>query len=707
MTRPLHAALSLAVSLAFTVSAFGQTTVTLQNGSSYTGTTDAWISCCDAAGSTFGLNNDMELRSETSDSAVIRFAIFQSEGGPVPNGATINSAVLSLYKYDGPDAVFRASRLLKSWNETEVSWNNAVTSPGTVAWSVAGARGAGTDYTAGSTEQGSVTAASGCMTSPFPSSCWLNIDVTGSVGSFASGSASNFGWKIAQVSSSAEGSYKNFVSKDNTGFAALRPKLTVTYNTIPPATCNSGTSRPFDQEPVNGNPIAVPAGGATFQAEHFNCGGQNSGYHDNVAGNIWGIYRTSEDVDIITSASGFAVNNFETGEWLTYTINVAAPGNYDIGILASNHLQPSSTATFHVEIDNANAGTISVTTTPAWDSFDWFTKSGVWLPSGQHVLKLYADQQYANVDALRVVPSSDQGCSGPGLQLCIQFEAAPDTTFAGSTVTSQSTGGAITWWAQNKAGDSATDTARIALLSGGRDGSSAIRFRTLDNDRDVHGSGHWERSEIQMSSEDSAAIEGTDSWWADSLYLPLDSVLPSTTETQANLFQFHGTYGSAPNFSLSIINQTGNNPHKVFRAYTAGDSPSGGLDGMGTQYTYLIDGAHRRMGQCIFDDVQLGVWYDFVHHIRWSSSGTGSHEIWMRKEGGPVLKVLDQHNISTVYDGDEPYLKLGIYHDPVLGTSTSVVHDRLRRGSSADAVRMPDFPVNPSQPLTRCAGTTP
>jgi hypothetical protein len=57
----------------------------------------------------------------------LRFAIFQSEGGPVPNGATIISATLSLYKWNGPDMVVKASRLLKSWNESQVTWFHTAT----------------------------------------------------------------------------------------------------------------------------------------------------------------------------------------------------------------------------------------------------------------------------------------------------------------------------------------------------------------------------------------------------------------------------------------------------------------------------------------------------------------------------------------------------------------------------------------------------
>jgi hypothetical protein len=640
--------------------------------------------------------NDMEIRNETSDAMVLRFAIFQSEGGPVPNGVAITSATLSVYKYAGPDGQFKASRLLKSWNETQVTWNSRAQG---AAWSSAGAQAAGTqgsnaDYLASPDGQASIGA----------DAVWLNIDVTSGVQAFAANPVNNFGWKVAQVSSSNPGGYKNFVSKDNLNFPDLRPRLTVTYSVA--AACNSGLSRPYDQAPVSGNPISIPGAGATFEAEYFNCGGQNVAYHDNVAGNASGLYRTTEDVDITASpgASGYVVNNFETGEWLSYTLNVAVAGPYDLGIKASNNLG-TNTAAFHIEIDGTNVGAVAVPVTGSWDTFGWFSKTGVWLNAGQHVLKLQADQQYANVDALRVLPASggvSAECSAAGLALCIQFEATPDTAFAGTQVTSKSVGGSsIVWDAQNAAADSAIDTNRIALASGGRDGSSALRLQTLGNDANVHSSGDWERSEIQMSVADSATTPGTDSWWAHSLFVPADAALPSATDTQVNLFQFHGNIGSAPNFALSMINQTGNSPHKVFRAYSAGGATNSN-DGMGTQYNYAIDGQNR-IGQCIFDDFQQGVWYDFVHHIRWASDGTGRHEIWMRKAGGAVVKVLDRAGINTVYTGDSPYLKVGVYHSPVAG-NTSAIHDRIRRGNSADAVRMADFTVDTGASVTWCAG---
>jgi PKD repeat protein len=206
----------------------GSTTVTLQQSQSYTGASDNWIICCSGADLNKGGETTLDIRDVNSDSALLRFAIFQSEGGPVPNGATITSAMLSLYKYWGPDGVFNAFRLLKNWSETQSTWNNAASG---TPWTSPGALSAGNDYVATADGQGSIAdaQANGCGSAPYPAACWLNIDVTSGVQAFASGTP-NYGWKLSQVSSSNIYSYKDFNSKENQGFATLRPKLTIQYS---------------------------------------------------------------------------------------------------------------------------------------------------------------------------------------------------------------------------------------------------------------------------------------------------------------------------------------------------------------------------------------------------------------------------------------------------------------------------------------------
>src|SRR5438552_14477399 len=166
---------------------------------------------------------------------------------------------------------------------------------------------------------------------------------------------------------------------------------------LPAAAQGQTSSMPF-----SGTPIAVPG---SFEAENFDLGGEGVAYHDNVPGNAGGQYRLSEDVDIILSTDalggGYVVNNFETGEWLAYTINVEASAQYDIELRVSSAF---STSAFHIEIDGKNVtGTVNVPNTGDWNTFQWVGKKDVSLTAGQHVLKIVADQQYFDLNSISAV----------------------------------------------------------------------------------------------------------------------------------------------------------------------------------------------------------------------------------------------------------------------------------------------------------------
>src|SRR4051812_13808735 len=146
------------------------------------------------------------------------------------------------------------------------------------------------------------------------------------------------------------------------------------------------------QTPYSGTAIPIPG---TFEAENFDNGGEGVAYHDNVAGNAGGQYRTTESVDIKATADpgAYVVTNFETGEWLVYTVSVATSGLYDIDLRLSSGT--FTDGAFHVEIDGANvSGSVSVPATGSFDTFQWVGRKGVALTAGQHVLKLVSEQQY-------------------------------------------------------------------------------------------------------------------------------------------------------------------------------------------------------------------------------------------------------------------------------------------------------------------------
>ena len=393
------------MSLGIATSVSAQTTVTLMESlNGYAGSTDNTITS-NAPTTNYGAMTTYQLRPESVNSLLIRFAIFAAEGGPVPDGATITSATLSLYKYWGPAATFKASRLKKNWSESQSTWNLAATG---TAWESAGALGA-SDVEGTADGQGSVGDAQvdGCSTSgPWPEACWLHVDVTSGVQAFANGTP-NYGWKLAFVSGPNESNAKEFNSTENTSWPSLRPKLTITYTTQPP--CSPG--------PLGGTPAAAPG---EIEAENFDCGGEGVAYHDLTPGNqSTSTYRNPESVDVMDLAGGGrTVQHFDTGEWMNYTISVAQAGYYRLAVHAASNWTPAGQVAgqYSAEAGGSSTGSVDVQSTGSWDVYAWTeAPTHLLLGAGQHVLKLRAVQQAYRVDKLRLefVGPPPTSCDSP------------------------------------------------------------------------------------------------------------------------------------------------------------------------------------------------------------------------------------------------------------------------------------------------------
>ena len=148
-------------------------------------------------------------------STLLRFAIFQSEGGPVPDGAQIVSAQLSLYKYSTYDMVYGLHRVLQDWSESTATWNQRL--PGQ-PWSTPGANGAGSDYMA------TADATTATLWAPE----WIVFDLTASVAGMSSDTArNNYGWRLRSISGNAN--LKRIYSSEFSADPALRPKLVISY----------------------------------------------------------------------------------------------------------------------------------------------------------------------------------------------------------------------------------------------------------------------------------------------------------------------------------------------------------------------------------------------------------------------------------------------------------------------------------------------
>jgi hypothetical protein len=174
---------------------------------------------------------------------------------------------------------------------------------------------------------------------------------------------------------------------------ALSPEAVATDTTGIEATPATATALSYA---YSGTAITVPG---IIQAENFDGGGQNVAYRDTTSGNSGGQYRTGDSVDIVKTSGGYAVNNIRTGEWMAYTVNVPATGAYNFDI---NVASTVSNAAFHVEVDGQSVtGKIGVPNTGSLSTYKWWGLTRINLSAGKRQIKVVADQETFDLDALR------------------------------------------------------------------------------------------------------------------------------------------------------------------------------------------------------------------------------------------------------------------------------------------------------------------
>jgi mannose/cellobiose epimerase-like protein (N-acyl-D-glucosamine 2-epimerase family) len=196
-------------------------------------------------------------------------------------------------------------------------------------------------------------------------------------------------------------------------FTSLNP------TTLAPTTTNKGTVwtggyhetmlyaemiRLAAPTPFSGTPIVIPSTGrATIQAENFDNGGEGIAYHDTDSVNSGKAYRTDTAVDLQTTTDtggGYNVGWTRAGEWLTYSVNVATAGSYDIEFRVAS---PAAGAKFHLESNGVNiTGALAVPNTGGWQTWQTVTTAPVTLSAGTHILRFDALTDGFNLNYLEV-----------------------------------------------------------------------------------------------------------------------------------------------------------------------------------------------------------------------------------------------------------------------------------------------------------------
>jgi hypothetical protein len=175
----------------------------------YRGVNDAYL---DQAAPVTARGDDRWLVAAGSRQVpVVRFAVFRSEGGPIPDGASILSAALEVHG-EGIVGNYLVHAVLAPWREREVTWYERQAG---LAWHGAGAGAAGVDFVAEPDAQGVVVSDPG----------WLRFDVTERVRQWSANAMPNGGWRLIQSGRLGTKQFRASEDSDRT----RRPRLTIVY----------------------------------------------------------------------------------------------------------------------------------------------------------------------------------------------------------------------------------------------------------------------------------------------------------------------------------------------------------------------------------------------------------------------------------------------------------------------------------------------
>ncbi|MBK8808729.1 MAG: carbohydrate-binding protein [Bacteroidales bacterium] len=163
------------------------------------------------------------------------------------------------------------------------------------------------------------------------------------------------------------------------------------------------------QAAYNGKVHTIPG---KIEFEHYDVGGNNVAYLDNAADNTGGAeFRLDEDVDIedcTDAGTGYNIGYATAGEWLEYTVNVAAAGEYELTFRAACN---GTGRTVSLSSDGTTiASNIAIPNTTGWQVWE-DVKTKVTLTAGKHILRLtigttdYVNLNYMSFASEAVAPT--------------------------------------------------------------------------------------------------------------------------------------------------------------------------------------------------------------------------------------------------------------------------------------------------------------
>ena len=149
------------------------------------------------------------------------------------------------------------------------------------------------------------------------------------------------------------------------------------------------------------DPIEIPG---KVEAENYNKGGADKAYYDLSKGNEGGKLRKN-DVDIYQPNMGIVVGHCQKSEWLKYTVNVKADGDYGI---TANVAGENGTGSFVLYIDDKKVGTEIANEGKGFDTFTEVDGGKATLTKGEHELKLEITNDWIDIDYIEFKEISAQ-----------------------------------------------------------------------------------------------------------------------------------------------------------------------------------------------------------------------------------------------------------------------------------------------------------
>lgn len=148
--------------------------------------------------------------------------------------------------------------------------------------------------------------------------------------------------------------------------------------------------------PHGGKPWPIPG---KIEVEDFDDGGQDVAYHVGNPGKGGVVHRPEEVANLTSNGGRVVLNANSRGDWLNYTVDVAATGAYDVVVCMAT---AGDGRTIHFELDGVDATGPIEGTNRNWDNFVDVVKTGVKLTAGRHVLRLCQDTGSYDFDYIKV-----------------------------------------------------------------------------------------------------------------------------------------------------------------------------------------------------------------------------------------------------------------------------------------------------------------